>query len=110
MLAPHLTLPFEPEAAAVGEHSFMNHARGSVATIGAAATRSRMARRDVDVWSSRRITMKISEHPVRREDGAPQRDDGHWIRTLLFLALGAVVLGILGFVLFLALYAWADIH
>jgi len=33
-----------------------------------------------------------------------------WIRTLLLLVGGAVVLLILGFVLFMLLYAWADIH
>ena len=43
-------------------------------------------------------------------DVAPQGDGRHWIRTLLLLAGGLLVLAILAFVLFLALYAWADIH
>ena len=36
--------------------------------------------------------------------------DRHWFRTLLLFAGGLLLLAILAFVLFLALYAWADIH
>jgi hypothetical protein len=34
----------------------------------------------------------------------------HWVRTVLLLAGGLLLLLIVGFALFLALYAWADIH
>ena len=34
----------------------------------------------------------------------------HWIRTVLLFAGGLLLLSIVAFVLFLALYAWADIH